>query len=124
MSQFIVRSPYPLPDDYDVQTKKSITSYTMENFLQCDVVNKVALLDGASGLSKTYGQLHSDTHKFAHSLQDMGFKQGDCIGIMSPNHVHYFTSFQGIALFGAASTPIVCNVIILSEAGPYLTLHY
>ena len=79
----------------------------MEDFLKGDVKDKIALCDGSTNATRTFGELHSQTHKLAHSLLDMGFKKGDCIGIMSPNHIHYFTCFQGIGLVGATSTPIV-----------------
>mmetsp|Transcript_9055 Transcript_9055/g.13613 ORF Transcript_9055/g.13613 Transcript_9055/m.13613 type:complete len:564 (+) Transcript_9055:70-1761(+) len=106
MSSNIVKSPYDAPELNTNIVNKPLPHFVMQNFLEKDIQDRVALVDGSSGDSRTYRQLYSETHKFAHCLMDMGVKTNDCVGIMSPNHIHYFTTFQGIALMGATSTPI------------------
>jgi acyl-CoA synthetase (AMP-forming)/AMP-acid ligase II len=81
----------------------------MAKFLNDDVKDRVAYVDGSTGASWTYQELHTKTHKFSHCLLDMGITKGDCIGIMSPNHIHFFTTFQGLGLIGAISSPIVSD---------------
>ena len=102
----IITSPYPMPDGYKNSVGKSLPHLVMENFLNNDVKDKVALVCGASGVTRTFGELHSHTHKFARSLMDMNVGKGDCIGIISPNTINFFAAFQGIGLTGATSTPI------------------
>ena len=54
----------------------------------------------------SYHQVYESTYKFASSLKKLGISKGSCVAIMSPNHVHYFTSFHAIALTGAYSTTV------------------
>ena len=105
-SSNIVSSPHAMPADFIDSIGKNVPHMVMENFLRADVKSKTALVCGGSGQSRTFGELHSNTHKFAHSLVDMGVGKGDCIGLISPNNINYFTVFQGIGLTGATSTPI------------------
>lgn len=79
----------------------------MANHLNDDVRDRTAYVDGSTGASWTFQEIYTQTHKFSRCLLDMGLKKGDCVGIMSPNHMHFFTGFQGLGLIGAISTPIV-----------------
>jgi hypothetical protein len=103
----IVRSPFSCPELHSDLIKMSVPQFTMAKFLNSDVKDRVAYVDGSTGASWTYQEMHTKTHKFAHCLLDMGLSKGDCVGIMSPNHIHFFTSFQGLGLIGAISSPIV-----------------
>ena len=78
----------------------------MERFSQSDVRDRVAFVDVGTGKEKTYGELQEESYSFANALLDMGVKKGDCVAIMAPNHVNYFSTFIGIALTGAYSSPI------------------
>jgi acyl-CoA synthetase (AMP-forming)/AMP-acid ligase II len=90
----------------------AVPHFSMANFLNSEVKNTTALVDGSTGASRTFGELHAQTHKFARSLLDLGLKKGDCIGLMSPNHIHFFTTFQGIGVMGGVSTLIVSENVI------------
>lgn len=103
----IVRSPYICPELNSELINLSVPEFTMANFLNEKNKDKIAYVDGSTGLSWTYKQMFQQTHKFSHCLLDFGIKKGDCVGLMSPNHIHFFTSFQGLGLIGAISTPIV-----------------
>jgi long-subunit acyl-CoA synthetase (AMP-forming) len=103
----IIRSPYSCPELRTDLINLSVPQFTMAKFLNEDVQNKTAFVDGFTGESWTYQQMFTQTHKFSHCLLDLGISKGDCVGIMSPNHIHFFTSFQGLGLIGAISTPIV-----------------
>lgn len=106
LSSHIVTSPHPMPDQFKNSQGKSLPRLVMENFLNTEVKNKIALVCGGSGETRTFGELHANTHKFATCLLEMGIGKGDCVGIISPNNINFFSAFQGIALTGAASTPI------------------
>ena len=107
LSSNIVRSPYACPELQSDLINLSVPKFTMEKFLDPIVKDRIAFVDGSIGTGWTYEQLFNQTHKFSHCLLDMGIQKGDCVGIMSPNHIHFFTSFQGLGLIGAISTPIV-----------------
>ena len=95
-----------MPEGLEESLTKSLPSFIMANFLKPNVKDRVALVCGGSGETRTFGELHNNTHKFAHSLMDMGIGKGDCVGIISPNNINFFSAFQGIGLTGATSTPI------------------
>lgn len=103
----IIRSPYSCPELRTDLINSSVPQFTMNKFLNEDVKDRTAFVDGFTGESWTYQQMFTQTHKFSHCLLDLGITKGDCVGIMSPNHIHYFTAFQGLGLIGAISTPIV-----------------
>lgn len=100
-SRIIVKSKLPLEN-----VKKSVPKFLLDKFNKKEISNKTAILDGITGRELTYLQLYESTYKFASALKKLGIKKGSCIAIMSPNHVHYFTSFHGIALTGAMSTTV------------------
>lgn len=85
---------------------KNLPDMLMARFGDDDIKHRTAFVDGASGEIKTYGALLNETHAFANGLIDMGIGRGDCVAIMAPTHLHYFTSFVGIALVGGFSTTI------------------
>jgi acyl-CoA synthetase (AMP-forming)/AMP-acid ligase II len=95
-----------MPDNFKDTVGKSLPHIVMENFLSDELKNKTALVCGGSGQTRTFSELHSNTHKFAKCLLDMGVEKGDCVGIISPNNINFFSAFQGIGLTGATSTPI------------------
>jgi hypothetical protein len=118
----IVRSPYSCPELRTDLINLSVPQFTMAKFLNPDVQNKTAFVDGSTGESWTYQQMFTQTHKFSHCLLDLGISKGDCVGIMSPNHIHFFTSFQGLGLIGAISTPIVYVPLFHLDSFPFSSL--
>jgi hypothetical protein len=109
----IVRSPYSCPELHSDLVNMTVPHFSMANFLHPEVRDRVAYVDGSIGSSWTYQEMFTQTHKFSHCLLDIGIRKGDCVGIMSPNHIHFFTSFQGLGLIGAISTPIVRSYFII-----------
>lgn len=73
--------------------------FLMQDFMKPDQVDLVAFMDGTTNESRTFGELYSQTFSVAQSLRD-DYKIGkdDCVAIWSPNHINYFTAFQGVAL--------------------------
>lgn len=106
LSSNIITSPHPMPNNFKDSVGKNLPQLVMENFLDSDVKNKTALVCGGSGQTRTFGELHVNTHKFAQALLTMGVTKEWCIGIISPNNINFFSAFQGIALTGATSSPI------------------
>ena len=81
--------------------------FVMKSFTDASQISLDALVDGHTGVTRTYGELYNHTYSLAHRLrQELGLKKGDVVAIMSPNNINYFSCFNGIALTGAASTTI------------------
>ena len=85
---------------------QNLPDMLMAKFSDDALKNQIAFVDGTTGDTKSYGRLLEQTHSFANGLIAMGIKKGDCVAIMAPTHLHYFTSFVGISLTGGFSTPI------------------
>ncbi|TWP47729.1 4-coumarate--CoA ligase family protein [Lentzea tibetensis] len=71
-----------------------------------DRADRVALVDGASGASLTYGQLATYVDRLAAALAARGIGKGDVVGILSPNTPYYAVVFHGILRAGATATTI------------------
>lgn len=90
----------------------SLPHFVMKNFLNPKLKDLVAIRDGSHPDdsvigSITYKQVHSSTYSFAAALsKKFKVKTGDCVAIVGPNHIHYFSAFMGIGLTGAHSTCI------------------
>lgn len=105
---FVIQSPYN--DNYrdifnELNRPNSLPEFVMEDF-RSKFKDRVALVDGSSGQTLTFNELLSSTYRFAAYLRDLGINRGDTVGIVSPNHMHYFSAFHGTALLGAISTTV------------------
>ena len=67
---------------------------------------KVALIDGASGTSLTYGQLVSQIDAVAGALAARGVTPGTTIGLLCPNAPAFAVVFHGILRAGGIVTTI------------------
>ncbi len=69
-------------------------------------VDQVAIIDGPSGRSYTYGQLKELTARCAGGLAAKGFGVGQTIAVMLPNMPEYFIAFHGAATTGGTVTTV------------------
>ena len=81
---------------------------------------KVAVLDEASGVRRTFGQVKRDVDAFATWLAARGIGPGDAVAIDLPNCPDYLSAFHGIVRAGAAATPVNAAATA-SEIGRQLT---
>ncbi|KOV80929.1 AMP-binding protein [Nocardia sp. NRRL S-836] len=96
----VFRSPFP-----DVE----IPDVSLHQLLFGDIadrVDRVALIDGMSGATLTYGQLAGAIDRLAAALAARGIGKGDVVGILSPNTPYYAVVFHGILRAGATATTI------------------
>ncbi len=93
-------SPLPAVEIPDV----ALTSYCFEH--AADRADQAALVDGPTGRTLTYGQLHEQVRRFAGGLAARGFGPGDTLALLSPNIPEYAVVFHGVALAGGAITTI------------------
>ncbi|MFS8098073.1 AMP-binding protein [Lentzea alba] len=96
----VFRSPFP-----DVE----IPDVSLHQLLFGDIadrVDRVALIDGMSGASITYGRLAGMIDRMAAALAARGIGKGDVVGILSPNTPYYAVVFHGILRAGATATTI------------------
>ncbi len=105
-NNIIVKSKYAIPDIYNNISNLSFPHFILNNFTQKERRNLIALVDGITNKSYTYNELYNITLKFSSGLKKIGICEGECIGLISPNHINYFTAFQAISLIGAYSTTL------------------
>ena len=100
------------------EKQPGLPKFVMKNFLDPSQKGSDAIVDGHTGETLTYEQVYAQTYSLAHQLRtQLKCKKGDIIAIMSPNHMNYFSAFNGIALTGAASTTI--NPLYVEEEVRY-----
>eukprot|EP01041_Mallomonas_annulata_P004676 gene4676-9269_t len=104
----IMLSPYsnPMMSPENYPNHLSLPEFVMSSFLDHSRKNKIAFLDGVSGDKLTYQTLYDSIYSCASYLRGAGIDKGSCVAIVSPNHLHYCTIFQGIALTGGHSTTV------------------
>jgi acyl-CoA synthetase (AMP-forming)/AMP-acid ligase II len=93
-------SPLPAVDIADVP----VTEYVLRH--AADSPDVVALVDGPTGRSYTYGQLAGMIASFAGGLAARGLGPGDTIALMAPNIPEYAVVFHGAAVAGVAVSTI------------------
>ena len=67
---------------------------------------KPAVVDHASGVTLTLGEVKHQTDAFAAWLSASGIRAGDAVGVLLPNGPDYLAAFHGIARAGAATSPV------------------
>ena len=68
--------------------------------------DRTALIDGTTGRSLSYGQLHRQVHSLAGGMQAWGVTSGTVVGLMAPNIPEYAVVFHAVAVAGGAVTTI------------------
>ncbi|TEX50993.1 MAG: 4-coumarate--CoA ligase family protein [Actinomycetales bacterium mxb001] len=96
----IYRSPLPEIDIPDVPVTEFVLRWAES------APDRVALVDGPSGRSYTYGQLAMLINCLAGGLASRGLGPGDTIAIMAPNLPEYAIAFHGAAVAGVAISTI------------------
>jgi len=94
------KSPYP---DANIP-EASVTSVVLER--AAAVRDKPALVDAATGRALSFGQLAEGVKRVARGLTDRGFRQGDVLGLYSPNLPEYALAVHGVASLGGTVTTV------------------
>ncbi|MCY4265953.1 MAG: AMP-binding protein [Gammaproteobacteria bacterium] len=68
--------------------------------------NKPALIEGSSGRTLGYHDLHVQVDQFASGLHSLGFIKGDVLAIFCPNLPEYAVVFLGVAKLGGINTTV------------------
>lgn len=95
------RSPHPPVDIPDV----SIYDYLFGSLDEGDL-DRVALVDPASGAETTYGALRAQVDAFAGALAARGVDTDTVVAMLCPNVPAFATVFHGILRLGATITTI------------------
>ena len=66
---------------------------------------KPALVDNATGLVITYGQLLERVRRAAAGLAALGVRKGDVVALSAPNSPEFAVAFHAIVRLGAVVTP-------------------
>src|ERR1700741_36752 len=96
----IFRGPYPevtIPD-------LPITSFVFQHAAARG--EKPALIEGETGRTITYAQLADLIRRAAAGLTARGFKQGEVVGILSPNVPEFAIAFHAVATLGGVCTTV------------------
>ena len=93
-------SPLPDVDIPDVH----LTPYVLRHAER--LADEVAVIEGMTGRSLTYGELAEQVARFAGGLVARGLEPGDVFGIMTPNLPEYAVAFHGTAVAGGINTTI------------------
>ena len=67
---------------------------------------KPALVDNATGLVLTYGQLLERVRRGAAGLAALGVRKGDVVALSAPNSPDFAVAFHAIIRLGAVVTPV------------------
>jgi acyl-CoA synthetase (AMP-forming)/AMP-acid ligase II len=94
-----IRSPYP-----DVEIPEvSLVEFLFDGGFG-DRADDPAFIDGASGASLSFGELHGTVLKIAAALAERGVGRGDVVGIFAPNTPYWPAAFHGILRANAIVT--------------------
>jgi PAS domain S-box-containing protein len=96
----IYRSPFPDVDLPEV----ALTDHVFARVGRFK--NKVAIIDGDTGISMTYTEVLAGVRRVAAGLAARGLRKGDVCAIYSPNVSEYAVVFYGIVMAGGIVTPI------------------
>lgn len=69
--------------------------------------DRIACIDGSTGLSRTFEDYHRSTRHIAGALKhDLDIVEESCVALYCPNHVDYLPISLAVSLCGAKLTPI------------------
>ena len=109
---FISRTFCPGPSPYPPLSKNPfipLAEFVTKDWLHNGghLKDQIAILDGSTGLTRTFHDYHNTACGFAASLRyDMGVEEDSTVALFSPNHVDYFPVSLGVSLCGAKLTPV------------------
>ena len=96
----IFRSPLPEVEIPDVTLTEFVFSRAAEH------ADRPALIDGLSGRSLSYAQLHGAVRAAAAGLARRGLRKGDVLALYCPNLPEYVVAFHAVASLGGIITPV------------------
>ncbi|MGA1088416.1 MAG: 4-coumarate--CoA ligase family protein [Candidatus Nanopelagicales bacterium] len=96
----IHRSPFPDVEIPDITVTEHVLRWADR------APDRLALVDGPTGRSYTYGQLKAMIGSFAGGLAARGLGPGDTIALMAPNIPEYAVAFHGAAVAGVTVSTI------------------
>lgn len=98
--EYVFTSPFP-----DVEIPS--TTITQQVFRHAGrVADHTAIVDGITGSSYTYEQLHDAVWRVAGGLAGLGLGKGDVFAILCPNLPEYTIAFHAVATLGGSVTTI------------------
>jgi acyl-CoA synthetase (AMP-forming)/AMP-acid ligase II len=96
----VYTSPFPDVEIPDVP----LTAHVFRHVTR--LADRAAIVDGPSGRSYTYAELHGAAHKVAGGLVAAGLGKGDVLALLAPNIPEYAIVFHAVAIAGGIVTPI------------------
>ena len=104
-SSDLLFSPFPpLPDTKFPPLKEFVTQNWTSN--GGHLGEKVAIIDGSTGLTRTFDEYYAILTSVGAALHDMGVGKDSTVALFSPNHVDYLPVSLAVSLCGAKLTPI------------------
>lgn len=96
----IFSSPHPAVTIPEI----SLTEFVLRR--AAEFGDKPALIEGQTGRTITYAQLVPTIQRLAAGFAEYGLRQGDVLGIYSPNLPEYALTFHAVALLGGVVTMV------------------
>lgn len=96
----MVKSPYPPVEIPDVGLSEHVLAAVRGR------EDKVALIDGLSGVCLTYGEIHRSVQEGAQALIERGVRRGDVVAVLIGSGPEAVIAFHSAGLAGATVTPI------------------
>lgn len=93
----IASGPYPPVYEFLTKNWKAHGGYLHDH---------VAIIDGTTGLQRTFHEHHVLATGLAATLEEMGCDMNTTIAMYCPNHVDYLPVILGISLAGSKVTPV------------------
>ena len=103
-NQHVISSPFdPIQESWDVPLPDFILSAWKKQKRD----DRLAILDGSTGMKRTFGDYCRDTAGIAGSLRyDLDIHRESCVCLFAPNHVDYLPVTLAVGLCGAKITPV------------------
>ena len=112
----VISSPFPpismeghneaLPD-FVMSEWSNVNNNMKTNLGQVPFGDRVAIIDGSTGMQRTFNDFYTSTCGLAGSLRyDLGLQERDCVCLFAPNHVDYLPVTLAVGLCGAMITPV------------------
>ena len=93
--------------DFVMSEWSNVNNNTEINLGRVPFGDRVAIIDGSTGMQRTFNDFYTSTCGLAGSLRyDLGLQERDCVCLFAPNHVDYLPVTLAVGLCGAMITPV------------------
>jgi acyl-CoA synthetase (AMP-forming)/AMP-acid ligase II len=102
----IIKSKYVCPELQSPTVEKPFSKFILDRMETFG--DDPAIVNGSAPNEPghTFRTLHSHIYRTAETLRSQGFARSQCLAVVSPNHIDYFTPVLAAGLLGGHSTSV------------------